>query len=77
METFNVGSASAPQSSSRVEAHRVKPLRIIAFAGRYRIGKSVGAVQTLDYADVAARVARQACVRLRMDVLSYVRGRRF
>ena len=69
METFNCRVRVRAPKLLSVEAHRIKPLRIFAFAGSYGIGKNVRAVQTLDHADVAARVARQACVRLRMDVL--------
>ncbi len=51
----------APELLS-IEAHGVKPLRIVAFTGGYRIGKGVGAMQALDDAYVATRIARQARV---------------
>ena len=40
----------------RVELDGIQPLRIVAFAGSDGIGESVGAVNALDHADVAARV---------------------
>src|SRR5215510_6807393 len=43
----------APQFA-RIEAHRVKPLRLFAFAGHEGVGKHVRAVNALDYADVPA-----------------------
>ena len=69
IETFSVGSASAPHNSRAVEHDRVEPLRIVALADARRVGKHVAAVDALDHADLAARVARQPRVRRRMDVL--------
>src|SRR5262245_11803238 len=51
-----------------VEAHRIKPLRILALAGDDGVGKDVSAVQALDHPDVAARIARQAGMRPWMNV---------
>ena len=77
METFNFRVRVRAPKLLSIEAHRVKPLRIVAFAGSYRIGKDVRAMQALDHADVAARIARQACVRRSGECFSCARGRRF
>ena len=77
METFNFGSASGAPKLLGIEAHGVKPLRILAFAGSDGVGKDVGAVQALDHADMAARVARQARMRRSGECSSCARGRRF
>src|SRR5918994_6730157 len=39
-----------------VKAHGVKPLRILALAGSYRVREDMRAMQSLDYTDTAARV---------------------
>ena len=51
-----------------IEAHGIKPLRIFAFAGSYGVGKDVRAMQALDHAHVAARIARQARMRRWVNV---------
>src|ERR1044071_4044466 len=52
-----------------IEAHRVKPLRILTLAGTDRVGKDMSAVQPLDHTDPVARIARQARMRRRVNVL--------
>src|ERR1051325_9894000 len=52
----------------RVEAHGVKPLRIVTLSNGGRVRKEVRAVQALDHADTAARVARQTRMGRRMNV---------
>src|SRR6476620_4689607 len=58
----------APKLAS-VEAHGVKPLRILALAGGDGVRKDVRAMQTLHHTDTAARVAWQTRVRRWMNVL--------
>src|ERR1044071_8957800 len=52
-----------------IETHRVKPLRILTLAGTDRVGKDMSAVQPLDHTDPVARIARQARMRRRVNVL--------
>src|SRR5215831_8548625 len=52
-----------------VEAHRIKPLRILTLTGDDGVRKDVSAMQALDHPDVAARIARQARMRPWMNVL--------
>src|SRR5215475_2737771 len=52
-----------------VEAHRIKPLRILALAGDDGVRKDMSAVQALDHPHVAARIARQARMCPWMNVL--------
>src|SRR5689334_9906632 len=61
--------ALAPQFAA-VEQHGIKPLRILALADRYAVGEDVATAHAFDHPDMAARVARQAGVCLRMNVLS-------
>src|SRR5688572_20778670 len=51
-----------------VEAHGIKPLRILALPGSYGIRKDVRAMQSLHHADTAARIARQTRVRPWMNI---------
>src|SRR4030095_10880181 len=40
-----------------IEAHGIKPLRVLAFAGNHGVGKNVSAMQALDHPHVSARIA--------------------
>src|SRR5262249_41662430 len=57
----------APQFAS-IEAHGVKPLRVLAGSRRIAVGEDVAADDALDRAQVAAYVARKARVRRRVDI---------
>src|SRR5262249_46396786 len=58
----------APQFAS-VEHNRIEPLRIFALVYGDRVGEDVAAAHGFDHADAVARVARQARMRRRMNVL--------
>src|SRR5688500_3430878 len=60
--------ALAPQLA-RLEQHGVEPLRILAFADGNGIGKHVEAAHAIHDAGLATRVAREARMCVRMDVL--------
>src|SRR4051794_14562904 len=53
---------------TRVEYHRVEPLRIVAAVYRGRVRKNLRAVIALDDPDMPAHIARQAGVRDGIDV---------
>src|SRR5579872_4394403 len=57
----------APQFAA-VEQHRVDPLRVFTFADRNHVGIDVTAADGFDDAGLAARVARQPRVSLRVNV---------
>src|SRR5215468_2249765 len=52
------------------EHYGVQPLRIVALIDGYRVRIHVTALAPLHYAQLSPRIARQACVGLRMDVSS-------
>src|SRR5262249_53377247 len=66
---FRGGVAPVTPQFAPVEAHGVKPLRILAGSRRIAVWKNVAADDALDRADVATHIARQASVRRRIDVL--------
>src|SRR5450631_426753 len=58
-----------PPEQAAVEHHGVEPLRILAPAGRDGVRKDVATAERLYHPFTAARVARQARVARRVDVL--------
>src|SRR5690348_7410083 len=62
------GRIGSPQLLA-VEDDGVKPLRVLALAEHDRIRIDVTAADRLDHADAVARIARQARMRSRVDVL--------
>src|SRR5204862_2859961 len=57
----------APQFAA-IEHDGVEPLRVLALADRDGVGKNVTAAQRLDHTDLVAGIARQSCMRFRMDI---------
>ena len=65
---LTAAASSFPHSSRAREAHGVEPLRVLAEALGVAVGEDVAAVDALDRPDLAARVAREPRVRVRVEV---------
>ena len=68
MWTALAASAESPHSSRAVEAHAVQRLGLLAQAVGVGVGEDVDAVDAVDHAALAARVAGQAGVAGGVDV---------